>query len=167
MTRTALLAVLMFVASCSVPTDGQSTAPTAPGWSVPSNPPATGPSADLDANQVLEAIRKEGYSPYPPEVPKAGPLRAIDGLCSGSVNGRCHRVFVFDGPARVGGIDAGLVEIIRQDGKEVVLEFPQYKVGDAGCCPSGERRRHTGRMVDGTLVFSPPIPADPNNPEVR
>lgn len=167
LTRMALLAVLMFVASCSVPTAGQSTAPTASGWSVSPTPSVARPTSEFDADQVLEVIRKEGFTVFSPEVPETGPLRAFDGLCTGSVNGRCHRVFIYDGPTRVGAIDAGIVEIINQSGKEVILQFPQYKVGDAGCCPSGEQRKHTGRMVDGKLTFTPPIPADPNNPETR
>lgn len=79
---------------------------------------------------------------YHPEKSAAlpGPLRAFPAICAGSANGACQRVFFFVGNDFV-GIDnprtEAAVEVGWQDGTTAALLYPQYRRGDAMCCPSG------------------------------
>jgi LppP/LprE lipoprotein len=160
-------AALLVVRGCGSARARPAVAPSGgPGYSVAPFTPATAnadPSAPFDLAAALEVIRHKDYTPNPPDRPLAGPLRAIVGICTGSVNGRCMEVFFFNGQQLVDGIDAGLVGIASQDGTQVVLELPQYQHGDPGCCPTGQPQRHTIRLRDGGIVADPPVPPDANN----
>jgi len=161
----ALASVIMLApAGCTSKGAASGVAPSGgAGWSVRPSVPVVDPSAPFDLNAALDVIRHQDYTPDVPDKPLPGPLRAIRAICTGSINGRCMQVFFFNGQQLVGGIDAGLVEVVSQNGTEVVLSFPQYRHGDPGCCPSGGEVRHTVRLGNGGTVADPPIPADSNN----
>ncbi|QUH04277.1 LppP/LprE family lipoprotein [Saccharopolyspora erythraea] len=131
----------------------------------PAPPPAPSPApAPFDLDAALALIEQQGFTPEVPETALRGPIRAISSTCTGSANGRCRAVFFFDGQAFVQKVEAGLVRILEQDGRQVRLEFPQYGPDDPGCCPSGQPSVHTIRVDNGGLVAEPPVGWDPNRP---
>jgi hypothetical protein len=134
-----------------------------PGWRIGSAAPSIDPSAPFDLAAALDTIRHRDFTPAAPTTPLVGPLRAIKGTCTGSINGRCMEVFFFNGQQLVDSVHAGLVDIVSQNGTEVVLSFPRYQHGDPGCCPTGEPTIHTVRLGGNGIVANPPIPSDPNN----
>jgi hypothetical protein len=122
------------------------------------------PGSDrFDMAKAAEVILGEQFDPPITPGPPPGPLRALEAMCTGNPHGRCWNVFFFDGPRLAGRIKAGLLDIIAQDGQEVVVEFPQYTTGDGLCCPSGRPTRHIVRLVDGEPRAEPPVPDDANN----
>jgi LppP/LprE lipoprotein len=153
--RLGLCAMLLAACGTPAPVPEPTVAPSVPGWSLApstSEPPA-GSAFDLDA--ALELIERSGFTPDVPAQPLTGPMRAIHAICTGSANGRCQQVFVFDGQ-RLAGEIGGLTSIVEQNGTEVVIEFAVYLPGDPGCCPSGQPQRRTYRLVDGQVREDPP-----------
>jgi hypothetical protein len=127
-------------------------------------PVADLPGSDqFDMAKAADVIRREHFDPPITPGSPPGPLRALEAICTGNPHGRCWSVFLFDGPRLAGTIKAGLLDIIAQNGQEVVVEFPQYTSGDGLCCPSGRPTRHIVRLVDGQPRVEPPVPDDANN----
>lgn len=161
------LAVLLVAALGTAGCGGASTPDTVPsdlpGFTVRTAGPAPDPSQPFDLASALELIERRTYTPYVPKGPLRGPLRAIQGMCTGSANGRCQEVFFFYGQRLVGSVHAGVMSIVSQDGTTVVIELPQYRPGDPGCCPSGKPSRHAVRFDGSMLRADPPVPENPNN----
>jgi hypothetical protein len=153
--RLGLCAMLLAGCATQVPSPAPTVAPSVPGWSIAPSTSEQPPGDAFDLDAALELIERSGFTPDVPQQPLAGPTRAIHSICTGSANGRCQKVFVFDGQ-RLAGEVGGLTQIIEQNGTEVVIEFAVYQPGDPGCCPSGQPQRRTYRLIDGRVRQDPP-----------
>ncbi|MFF0204617.1 LppP/LprE family lipoprotein [Streptomyces sp. NPDC005017] len=93
-----------------------------------------------------------------------GPLRAIHAHCTGGVDGKCVSVFFFYGNEYAGyDVPAAAQSTIKnQDGQTVTLSYPLYLPTDPQCCHSGGEAEYQVRWKDDKLVFSPPLPENPN-----
>lgn len=157
-----VLAVQALIGACGPDHAPDSDAPTKPGWSLSTSvPQAANDPFDLQA--ALERIRRGGHTPEEHPWQGPGPVRAISGICTGSQNGRCQDIFVFDEARLVGSIHAAFISIIEQDGTKVTVRLPQYVKGDPFCCPSGGDTTHTVTLKAGAIHAEPPIPTDANN----
>ncbi|MFJ9868857.1 LppP/LprE family lipoprotein [Streptomyces sp. NPDC101165] len=96
-----------------------------------------------------------------------GPLRAIHAYCTGTQDGHCVAVFFFHGNDYA-GYDANGVNtstIVRQDGTAVTLSYPVFLPTDPMCCHTGGEREYRARWQNGKVVFTPPLPENPNYPD--
>lgn len=133
------------------------------------------PEAEQDQLDAAAALRLIENTSHTPDLTAEqlgslpGPLRAVRGMCTGSVTGNCAAVFFFYGNRFVGQVDgAGQLTVEAQDGTTVTLSRAIYKDGDGGCCPSGGTVRHRVRWGDGALEATPFPPGfTPHNEPVR
>ncbi|MES4909342.1 MULTISPECIES: LppP/LprE family lipoprotein [unclassified Streptomyces] len=123
------------------------------------------PAADHDQLDAAAALRLIENTSHTPDLTAEqlsalpGPLRAVRGMCTGSVTGNCAAVFFFHGNRFVGQVDgAGQLTVEAQDGKTVTVSRAIYKEGDGGCCPTGGTARHRVRWGDGALAVTPSLP---------
>lgn len=160
-----LAATMLVLAGCSVDRTPSTVSPSGgPSWSVQTEVATSeAGTAAFDLEHALELMRRKGFTAAAQAREPKGPLRAFQALCTGTANGRCQAVFFFYEQKLVHIIQAGFVDIVAQDGDVVQISLPQYRRGDAGCCPSDKPSRHSVTMKNGTLQVEPPIPLDPNN----
>jgi hypothetical protein len=134
------------------------------------------PTGDFDVAAAEHLMSSMGYDQIPPQAQAyhdpaklPGPLRAIAGICTGSVNGRCVDVFFFYGNRFVGVSDkpgdVWYLEVENDDGTTVVLTYATALPGDPGCCPTGPTLRRTftwnGTQVVASGATPGPVPMAP------
>ncbi|MDL5199100.1 LppP/LprE family lipoprotein [Streptomyces sp. ALI-76-A] len=172
---TAAVLCLTLVTACGASEDKAQpeSSPSVSLWGTagpPAGKPPKGGTEPFDADRAVLRIKRLGYTADT----KAGtlknlrgPFRAIHAHCSGSVDGTCVSVFFFYGN-EYAGYDvpaAAQSAIVSQDGETVTLSYPRYLPTDPQCCHSGGEREYRARWKDGKVVFSPPLPENPNYPD--
>lgn len=171
----AAVLCLTLVTACGGPADKvqPESSPSVSLWGT------TGPSADkpsqvgrepFDVDRAVLRIKRLGYTADTKASTLKnlrGPLRAIHAHCTGSVDGKCVSVFFFYGNEYAGyDVTAAAQSTIKsQDGKTVTLSYPVYLPTDPQCCHSGGEREYQARWEDGKVIFSPPLPENPNYPD--
>ncbi len=119
---------------------------TATPSAAPTQPAATpAPTSSDPTTADLETIRAHGYTPgHGVSTPDGfgGTLYAWPGVCTGSADGYCQKVFFFIG-ARYLGTDtarnSNAITGVRAAGPQNIdVTYPSYAPQDPLCCPSGK-----------------------------
>ncbi|MFF9868871.1 LppP/LprE family lipoprotein [Streptomyces sp. NPDC013953] len=167
----AAVLCLLTATACGASRDGARPAesPSVSLWGTadPSAEPSGEATEPFDADRAVLRIKRLGFTAdTDPGILKSlrGPLRAIHAHCTGSVDGHCVSVFFFHGNEYAGNDATGVRSsaITSQDGRTVTLSYPQFLPTDPQCCHSGGERTYRARWKDGKVVFSPPLPENPN-----
>nr|WSW49697.1 LppP/LprE family lipoprotein [Streptomyces sp. NBC_01001] len=171
----AAVLCLTLVTACGASADKAQPAPSASVSLWGSAGPSAGKTSEdgtgsFDVDRAVLRIKRLGYTADTEAGTVqglGGPLRAIHGRCTGSVDGTCVAVFFFYGNEYAGFDATGVAQstIKSQDGKSVTLSYPVYLPSDPQCCHSGGERDYQARWEDGKVVFSPPLPEHPNYPD--
>lgn len=122
-------------------------APThvAPTHVAPTRVAATAAPTSFDPTAAdLATIRAHGYTPHGhgASTPDGfgGTLYAWSGVCSGSADGYCQKVFFFIGTRYLGTDTArsSILTAVRAAGPQNIdVTYPNYAPQDPLCCPSG------------------------------
>ncbi|MGW1197553.1 LppP/LprE family lipoprotein [Streptomyces sp. NPDC002536] len=162
-------ACLLLTVSCASSKDAPNPKRSVALWSPSAGQPSKGsaPDAPFDVDAALLQIKRMGFTAdsEPAELKALkGPLRAIHSHCTGTTDGHCVIVMFFHGNDYAGYDARGTGEstILSQDGTTVTLSYPVFKTTDPMCCASGGTREFRARWGSGKVVFTPPLPGNPN-----
>jgi serine/threonine-protein kinase len=122
----------------------QPTAAPASPTSVPPSPTPVPPANPSTSNPAV--IKQLGYTPDPPQQAETSDgfghvLYAYLGICTGSADGKCQKVFFFIGTRYLGtdtSADSPQILGIASDGAQTIgVTYANYRAQDPLCCPSG------------------------------